>query len=272
MKPIINISFSGGRTSAYMAYMLKTHLSDEYDFVVTFANTGLEHPKTLEFVQNCDIHYGLKVVWLEAVVNQKKGIGTRYKKVTFDTASKNGEPFEAMIKKYGFPNQSYPHCTRELKLAPIYSYLKAEVGEYQSTAIGIRNDERRRVSDKALANKIIYPLVDMWPTDKIEILDFFKTQPFDLGIEEFEGNCLGCFKKSRKKQFLQIDKDPTAFDFFREMERKYQKDRVFFRGNMDTRALFELHRETRSSQLFDHFGNDYENGGCSESCEILPMK
>jgi len=71
MKEKYHVSFSGGRTSAYMTKLLLDNWSDRYDFIVTFANTGLEHPKTLEFVRNCDDHFGFNTVWLEAVVQRE---------------------------------------------------------------------------------------------------------------------------------------------------------------------------------------------------------
>lgn len=41
-KTKMHISFSGGLSSAYMTEWLMKNLKDQYDFIVTFANTGLE--------------------------------------------------------------------------------------------------------------------------------------------------------------------------------------------------------------------------------------
>jgi hypothetical protein len=274
MKPKYHISFSGGRTSAYMTKLLLDNWSDQYEFIVTFANTGLEHPKTLEFINNCDKHFGFNTVWLEAVVHEGR-IAPTHKIVDYVSAARQGEPFEEVIKKYGIPNPAFPGCTRDLKLAPIKSYLKS-LGIVESqirSAIGIRADERRRVNLKTAENRTLeYPLIDVWPTDKDEILDWWKDQDFDLGIDEFEGNCLGCYKKSLKKHFMQIERDPSAYDFYRRMEANYKQvgpqkgERVFFRNNLSTDKLFALYEETKGAPI--RIANANEDGGCSESCEV----
>lgn len=277
MKPKYHISFSGGRTSAYMTKKLLDHMGNEYDFIVTFANTGLEHPKTLEFIHNCDTVFGFNTVWLEAVVHHDSRKAPTHKIVTFETASRKGEPFEEVIKKYGIPNTKFPGCTRDLKLNPINSYIRS-LGINPNevpTAIGIRTDETRRVNPAVAKEKnLTYPLIDTWPSDKQDVLDWWEEQPFDLGIEEFEGNCLGCFKKSFRKHFQQIERDPSIFDFHRRMEAEHKNtgpqkgERFFFRGRTSTVQLFNLYEEHkddphRAGQLA------YENGGCSESCEVL---
>ena len=201
VKEKYHISFSGGRTSAYMTKLLLDTWSDRYEFIVTFANTGLEHPKTLEFINNCDKVFGFNTVWLEAVVQHDKRLAPTHKIVTFDTAARKGEPFEEVIKKYGIPNQKFPGCTRDLKLSPIKSYLKSlGIDEHKiRTAIGIRTDETRRVNPKvAEARTLEYPLINVWPSDKQDVLDWWEDQIFDLGIDEFEGNCLGCWKNHLK--------------------------------------------------------------------------
>ena len=267
------ISFSGGRTSAYMTKLLLDNWSDRYDFIVTFANTGLEHPKTLEFVHNCDKHFGFNTVWLEAVVNIGR-VSSSHKIVNYETASRSGEPFEKVITKYGIPNVAFPYCTRELKVNPMQSYLRSLGIDHRTipTAIGIREDEKRRVSKSAESQNIHYPLIDVWPTDKGEILDWWAEQSFDLGIDEFEGNCQGCYKKSLKKQFMQIERDPSVFDFHRRMENQFRThgpqdgERVFFRNKLDTVALFALYEENKDIPMRQSRSD--EDGGCSESCEV----
>ena len=62
-----SISFSGGRTSAYMLYkVLEAHggkLPD--DAIVCFANTGKEHDATLQFVKDCETNWNVKINWVE---------------------------------------------------------------------------------------------------------------------------------------------------------------------------------------------------------------
>ena len=60
------ISFSGGRTSAFML----RHIVDAYGgrlprgIHVVFANTGMERPETLEFVDVCGRAWGVDIVWV----------------------------------------------------------------------------------------------------------------------------------------------------------------------------------------------------------------
>jgi len=256
------VSFSGGETSGYMSRLLKENSQNNLIFV--FANTGQENEKTLEFVNNCDKAFNLGVVWVEADVKEN-GVGTKYKIVSFETASRDGKPFEDVVRKYGVSNKAYPHCTRELKLAPIHSYMKSLGVEYK-TAIGIRADEYRRCGKDP---KIVYPLADNWITTKQMVKDFWKQQPFKLGLKDYQGNCRWCWKKSFKKLFKLIDDDPAMFDFPARLEKEYGKvrcpegRRVFFRQNNSTEDLFKMKQEQIIPiSLFDL------DSGCSESCEM----
>lgn len=281
MKKLV-ISFSGGRTSGYMAKKILDSKSNEYEIKIIFANTGFENEATLQFVHDCDTHFGFKTVWLEAVTNQEKGQGIRHKEVSFLTAARNGEPFEQMIQKYGITNQQAPQCTRNLKRYPIESYLR-EIGwdkwDYE-LAIGIRTDELRRVKDDK-SRLVVYPLVDWFPAEKQDVIDWWEDQPFDLQLHEHQGNCKTCWKKSFKKLIQLHNEDPSQFDFFERMEQQYGRvgaefekyhdapDRVFFRGRTSVKALRQMANMHQDMMARAPIQLDlYANGGCSESCEL----
>lgn len=275
MKQDYQISFSGGKTSAYMTKLLIDNFSDKYNFIVTFANTGLEHEKTLEFVRNCDKYFGFNTVWLEAVIDPRKNKGTKHKIVNFETACRDGSIFQSMIEKYGIPNKVYSHCTRELKLQVMESYLRS-IGHNPKnikTAIGIRSDEKRRVSKTHELKNIFYPLIDDFPSDKEDVNLFWDEQSFTLEIDEYQGNCKMCFKKSFKKLFMQLNDDPSSIDFHKRMELLHPQtnnkegfpDRVFFRQNTSALQLIEMWKSGINSNDPSYRVND---SGCSESCEV----
>lgn len=215
MKKIV-VSFSGGRTSAYMAY--KMQFSPEFaDFEkhYVFANTGKELEETLIFVDKCDKEFELNLTWVEAVFNPVKGIGVTYKKVDYNTASRNGEPFMEMIKKLGIPNQNFPHCSRELKARPINKWANDAVGRNRFMAIGMRVDERRRAKQDV---NNIYPLITTWPTNEKMVREFWSRMPFDLGIKDYHGNCDLCWKKSLAKRLTILSENPSIGDQWEQWE------------------------------------------------------
>lgn len=271
------VSFSGGKTSAYMSYVLHRQYQSKYDMRFVFANTGQELEATLKFVDRCDREFGLNVVWLEAVVNPQHGKGITHKVVSFETASRNGEPFEAHIAKSGIPNSNKPQCSDRLKTLAIEHYKKSIGWKGCKHAIGIRSDEAKRKSEGAIRNyNICYPLCDWFETDKIDVNDFWEEMPFTLEIEEHEGNCATCWKKSDKKLWLLALEQPDRFAFMAEMEQKYANvkpndsgvRRVFFRRNRSTSDIIAEAQEYTPAILRRMIGADPDSdSGCSESCE-----
>lgn len=266
----ILVSFSGGKTSGYMSHLIKERWSDQHELKFVFANTGQEREETLEFVKQCDEHFGLDLIWVEAVVHEDR-TGSTHKVVDFDSASRNGEPFEKVIEKYGIPNKSYPHCTRELKANPIRDYSKSIGWNDCVMAIGIRADEPNRIGTDP---KFIYPLHD-WMIDKIDVNNFWERMPFNLRLMEHQGNCAWCWKKSDRKLMMLIQERSNIFEFPRRMESQYGLSghnldgtrRVFFRGNRSTDDLFKTYEIIASSGEVQLRMFDDENSGCTESCE-----
>jgi 3'-phosphoadenosine 5'-phosphosulfate sulfotransferase (PAPS reductase)/FAD synthetase len=80
------ISFSGGRTSAYMLWrVLQSNGGLPEDAIVCFANTGKEDEATLEFVRDCEKNWNCEIHWLEYRDSEQK-----FERVTFETASRGG--------------------------------------------------------------------------------------------------------------------------------------------------------------------------------------
>lgn len=239
------ISFSGGRTSAFMSYWLKRRYENERrPMIFVFANTGKERIETLGFVNECDKRWGLGVIWIEYQVIDNR---STFKIVNYETASRSGEPFEAMIAKYGLPNKSRPHCTRELKIETIRRYLRSiglKKGGYD-TAIGIRADEAHRINwEKSQMENIVYPLVTDFRVSKEFVREWWDRQEFDLNLRDYEGNCDMCWKKSHRKLLTMITENPHLIEWWGEMEAKYgQGDFSFFRGGKTATDLIELSKQ-----------------------------
>jgi 7-cyano-7-deazaguanine synthase in queuosine biosynthesis len=290
------ISFSGGETSAYMTQWCLTEFKGWKDMVVVFANTGEENEETLEFVNRCDKELGFNVVWIEAVVNNSKNKGTTHKIVSYETASRKGQPFKDVISKYGIPNTMFPHCSREMKAVPIRSYARSigwKKGDYK-IAIGIRSDEADRISKDYVKECLWYPLIKAGIT-KPFINRFWEKQSFRLNLMGYEGNCKVCWKKSLRK-LMQIAKDnPEKYENFKLWEEEFGKfipegrsaitendlPIRFFRKNLSTDRIIELSTHpfkpphddaTIYKEYIQYSLFDYEldiSSGCVESCEVF---
>lgn len=266
------VQFSGGETSGFLRHFLGVHFPDR-PIITLFENTGKELPETLEFVHRCDREFDWRVIWLEAVVHPDERKATTHKVVDFECASRNGEPFEAVIAKYGLPNMVYKHCTRELKINPKNSYIKSlglKEGDYE-TAIGIRADEQHRLSKdkkRKIEEGIIYPFIDLYPVNKKMVNLFWERQPFRLEIDSAEGNCDLCFKKSIPTLVNLVREKPEKAIWWERIGNKYSttgggamlEPRKIFRGYRTAEDLLDLAAEPTLLNSIDEmdFDVDYD--------------
>ena len=74
----IQISFSGGRTSAFLLYkLLEANDCNLKNAKIIFTNTGREMEQTLDFIQECSERWNVQVVWLEYDIVNGKSDNTR---------------------------------------------------------------------------------------------------------------------------------------------------------------------------------------------------
>jgi 3'-phosphoadenosine 5'-phosphosulfate sulfotransferase (PAPS reductase)/FAD synthetase len=215
------ISFSGGRTSAYMLYKVLEAGGGQLpsDAVVCFANTGKEDEATLKFVYDCSVNWNVPITWVEY-----RDADPAFAVVNYETASRNGEPFEALIRKRQYlPNPVTRFCTSELKIRSIHKYLKS-IGwtDHNETMdwIGMRADEQRRAAK--IVDKSRMPLVAAGVT-KETVGEFWRNQSFDLELPNingvtYHGNCDLCFLKGGSQVLSLIAEKPERGIWWARME------------------------------------------------------
>ena len=268
------ISFSGGRTSAYML----RRVIDAYggrlpeDISVIFSNTGMERPETLEFVDICAHAWAVPIQWVEYCWDAPH----RTRLVDYTTAARNGEPYAALIDRKGFvPNVTLRACSGFLKRDRIEAFARHRLGlKRWHSVIGLRADEPRRVWRMRAMNcgsrtgaHAVLPLADAG-VRQADVIEWWKQQPFDLGIPSYAGNCTLCMLKGRAKLIRLIRQDPALADWWIEQEAK-----VANRTGPDGRAcesmkrfrLGETYAELKAAALADRDLFDEAAPGSDES-------
>lgn len=218
------ISFSGGRTSAYMLWrILQAHGGTlPADVHVVFANTGKEREETLRFVHECGTRWGVHVRWLEFRSDRKRlPVEQRFAEVGYNSASRAGEPFEEIIRRKQIgPNSLMRFCTERLKVQAMTDFA-ASIGWPEGSyaeAVGLRADEMHRVFRSIERNlergrTVKAPLANA-RIRQADVLEFWARQPFDLGLKPGEGNCDLCFMKGRANLVRLIRSNPASADWW----------------------------------------------------------
>jgi 3'-phosphoadenosine 5'-phosphosulfate sulfotransferase (PAPS reductase)/FAD synthetase len=261
------ISFSGGRTSAYMLWrVLQSNGGLPDEAVVCFANTGKEEEATLRFVQDCAEQWGVPITWVE----YHRGA------VTPETASRSGEPFEAVIKQRSgmLPNQVSRYCSSELKTRTMHRHLRDMGWTEWDTMIGIRADEPRRVakfrakpSPETKAEEVVMPLADAG-ISRYAVETFWRAMPFDLGLDSVggvtaAGNCDLCFLKPARRVMSLIAEKPSRAVWWAKQEANAMSTATTYYGARfaDDRPSYAAMMKAAADQV-DFIGHDEEAIPC----------
>ena len=227
------------------------------DAVVCFANTGKEEEATLEFVRNCEKNWGVEIHWLEYRDSEKK-----FELVKFETASRNGEPFEAIIRRRKMlPNTRARFCTAELKIRTMRRYLQSLGWDEWANMIGIRRDEHRRAVKMQSDYKGETPVMPLHQAGvvKNDVLEFWRESTFDLGLplingETIGGNCDLCFLKSLPKITTLVAQEPSRALWWAKQE-EWAQTQTSGDGNrfrIDRPRYADIHNFIdRQSDMFD---------------------
>lgn len=263
------ISFSGGRTSAYMLRRI-LDAGLQPDVHVMFANTGKERDETLAFVHECGERWDVEIQWLEYVrmyapvyrVPARAEVAARaqaysdrqyearpadtteagFREVTFETASRNGEPFENVIDLHGLPNLHTRLCTKEMKTNVLKKAMRARGYDYWDNVLGIRADEPKRLPGLRAPTgqrwENVLPLAEAGIV-KSDVLNYWAhASEFDLQLpvdpitgDTVGGNCDLCFLKGIRKRRMLAQAEPARVHWWAVQEARTGQ---LFRDHSDT--------------------------------------
>lgn len=274
------VSFSGGRTSAYMLHRLLMAHGGKLPAgcEVVFANTGKESEETLRFVQDCADRWDVPIVWVEY-----RSDGKGWAQVDFASASRNGEPFEALIRARNYlPNPVARFCTVELKILRIADYMRSLGHEEFEVLVGLRADEPKRMAklraDPSGGTRGIErraPLADLG-VSRWDVGRYWQTAPFDLALPNvggvtMEGNCDLCFLKHSAIVMSLIAKSPARAVWWAKQEHSITNPKIqnggTFRSDRPSYAQMLAFTQAQAD-AFGHAAAEAEDGiecvGCTD--------
>lgn len=257
------VSFSGGRTSAYLCHlMIELYGSENVDFI--FMDTGAEHPKTYEFIRNVDREFGLNLVCLRTEF-MPMHVGNIPVIVKIDDLKFDLSTYSSLIGKYGEPVLGFG-CSRDLKQRIFYKYCNDKYGKgMYETWLGIRADEPNRLTEK----KFVSYLAEISDFEKEDVLSWWARMPFDLDIKEHLGNCVFCPKKSSLKlAAAQRDCPAEYMDWIDMID---NADSKMYRGKQSLESLIATFDGSTGDEIKARMrgAKHLDTGSCSESCEVF---
>jgi len=275
-------SVSGGKTSAYLA---KHYPAD----INLFSLVRIEDQNNL-FMQGKDEptrqiisdRLGVEFVGtaemdtiIYTILDLEQLIGQEIKMIT-------GETFEQIIKNHGdyLPNMMARYCTTDMKILPIFNYLRANTTFPVEMRIGLRPSEINRMENimsranenglesfKAVVGKskngnnkwdeipyryTTFPLIEN-NVQKDTIYNYWENQKVRFA---YRNNCVGCVNRNPLFLSHMANKDERTFNWFVEQEKKT--------GNtFNSKATYQsILKYGEQKKMFDEDFNDCDSGFC----------
>ncbi|AGB05383.1 PAPS reductase/FAD synthetase family protein [Aciduliprofundum sp. MAR08-339] len=155
------VSFSGGKDS--LAVLLLA-MESGIDFSVFFLNTGIELPETVEYVDEVEKAYGIKIDRIDA-----------------------GNAFFDSLEHFGPPGRDYRWCCKACKLGPTTRYILERYPKGLLTLIGQRryeSFERMRKGsvwrNEWIPNQLSVSPIQNWTSFEVWLYILWKKAPINI--------------------------------------------------------------------------------------------
>jgi hypothetical protein len=272
------IAFSGGESSGLMlCKIVEAHGGKLPDDVhVVECNTSRERPEWALFSRRVAEHLGIYVNLLEWRPGEPG-----FEHVSWNNAAMDGSVFAGLIDEKGYlPNREAGYCSIELKTRVSWAFARKELGwKNWTSVVGFRHDEQPRVNGARVRNilkkdcwRTICPM-DAAKVSKREVNAFWEAMPFRLGLENHQGNCTLCWKKTGWKLDRIIRNEPGIEQWWIEQEERElanQEGPQRFKLDETMRARADRIARTPEFPMLDpEEGEDEECGpSCTAQAEL----
>lgn len=259
----------------YLALLMKQRDSST---ACVFMDTGAEHPRTYDFLRDCNSYFNLDIVCIKAHIPPAIGEGVGYRVTPIGMLKHDNGVMIDYMAKNGTPVSVGATCSDRMKTLAYRAWLKAYIAENGvdtesiTTWLGMRADEQRRLKYP----KGVKYLADISDFTKDDVLEFWKRQSFDLEIPEHLGNCVFCVKKSPIKVALAARHEPEMAEKWeeliyspvvRDMPNRTDKKDIMYRDYMSFRSIKESFADFTTEELEKRVGLYRDDSACSSSCE-----
>lgn len=290
------VNFSGGRTSAYLVSVFEDAKKKQPDLKVeyVFCDTGAEHPKTYAFIRKVVEYFGIELTCIRTHIPLEYGFGAVPVLISLDQCGQDLKPFLNVCEKHGTPTVAAPLCSDRMKGIPADKYCNEKYGRYEYYKwLGIRADEQQRLrhlssqidlfdAPKKEKMKFRY-MAQISNFEKVDVLDYWASMPFDLHLNEVLGNCVFCIKKGENKLALAARYEPEmAQEFIKMIHSETVHKRptrelppeIMYRDHMSLEAIIKKWEIIPTIDIENQikYGKQEAAGNCSESCEAFTLE
>lgn len=300
MKPQHIISVSGGKDSTSV-YLLA--LEKGVPFRAVFADTGNEHPATIEYVERLHDRTGgprvetVRADFAERMAGKREYIRTHWaadgvEQEHIDNAlaalQPTGIPFlDLCLWKGRFPSSQRQFCTEELKVEPITTQIVFPMLRSGPVLqwLGIRSEESLRRSRQARFNRaddgsmlwrpiFDWKLADVWAMHAKHGLA--RNPLYDAGCERV--GCLPCVNVRKAELRLIADRWPDHIERITQWEaavsaasKRGASSFLYHEDGFESARIEQAvrwSRTARGGKQFDLFFAEQTGGGCNSDMGV----
>lgn len=189
-----------------------------------------------------------------------------------------GDSFEQCVKNHGgmLPNKFTRYCTTDMKLKPIFEFIRSRTDDVVEMQIGFRYDEQER--SERFSTSFKYPYMCNtygtkmqhwkeveWRTGSFPMIDNKVThyhvkkwvESTNLKFPE-DSNCVGCYWKPFPQLRMNFQTTPNKMRWFQNMEEQYQ---ATFKKEYSMKQISNMGIQT---DFFFGTGSGCSSGFCTD--------